>query len=67
MSVKDRKIGILVSDRVVRRTLFDLLNRNGARVSCVADWDEMELLAEKLGIEVAIIQVQTRSEAFCPN
>ncbi len=67
MELKDSQIGILIKDRILRRMFYDLLVRNGARVSCASDLDELELLAGKLGIEIVVMQVQTRSELFCWN
>ena len=67
MELKNRQIGILIQDQTLRRMLHDLLVKNGVRVSCVADLEELELLTEKLGIEVAIIELRNPLQEFCLN
>ena len=67
MELKDSQIGILIEDQTLRRMLYDLLVRSGARVSCLGCIEELELLSEKLGIEIVVMQVQTRYEPFCLN
>jgi hypothetical protein len=67
MELINRRIGVLVSDPTLRRLVYDLLTKRGARVSCAADEDDLVMLIDNLGLELAVVSVEMRSEPFCPN
>ena len=66
MELKDTRIGILVYDPPLRRMLSDLLNRNGAKVFCTDDEEEIEKINELIGLDVAVVEVE-KGEDFNQN
>jgi hypothetical protein len=67
MDLKNCKIGMLISDPILGRMLYDLLWKNGAVVHCAKDEEEMERFYRLLGFDLAIVELEPEPEPFCRN
>ena len=57
MTLKNCKIGILVSDQIQRKVLHDWLWQQGAIVYCANDEEEIEQLAQLFAFDIAIVDI----------
>jgi DNA-binding response OmpR family regulator len=57
MELKNAKIGVLVNDPTLRKTLSDLLWKNGAVVYATYDDEEMEQFIRIFNIRLVMVEV----------
>jgi DNA-binding response OmpR family regulator len=68
MELKNAKIGVLVNDPTLRKTLSDLLWKSGAVVYSTDDGEEMEQFIRMFHIGLVLVEVEPNvGEGFCLN
>ena len=62
MELKNRRVAIRIDDAQLRWQLSDLLMKKGAVVHRARDEDELQLIGDRLGVEVGV--AEARPEGF---